>query len=261
MRITTRRSATIAAFAAFTLVLGACGGDDDDDAAAATAEDDGGDAADETGDEIVVDDLDDMPEECVDAMGDFLERIEPIVEDIDFENADASIFEDIGAQIDEEASEMEDPELEAKCAQYSFGDDGDFEAIKEVARDRAPGVLAFIEFQEQMIADLADMTIPEISIPDITLPEISIPDITLPEISIPDISIPDISLAADLPTTCEDAIAYVEDLIEEHGTMGSLDLSGITAFGQVSTVISTDCSIDEMSEFYGRADVQQFMTG
>ncbi len=259
MKISTRRAAPIAALAAFALVLSACGGDDDDDAAATAAANDDEQDGEQDGDddEIVVDNIGDMPDECVDAIGEMLERIEPIVEDVDFDNPDFSAFEDIGEQIEAEASDLGDDELEQRCEQYTLADDTDFGPLKDIARDRAPGTLAYIEWIEELQQEFADISIPDISIPDISIPDISIPDITIPDLTVPELT----GAAADLPTDCEGAIAYMDALIAEGGGMMDLNVSELGAIGTVTTVITTDCAMGEVNEFFGRADVQEFMSG
>jgi hypothetical protein len=273
MTISKTWRARMAALAVGALVLAACGGDDDDDAAPAaeaTAEDDADGAA-EDGDQdnnnqddndgnddegsVEVDDLGDLPDECVDAIGDMLEKIEPLVEDIDWENASLEEMASLGEELTSDDFSM-DEDLEERCSQFAFAEGADMDAIKELAEDRAPGVLGYLTFVEKMQEEFADMTIPDISIPDVSMPDISIPDI-----SIPDISIPDLSLPADAPKTCEDAIAYIEGLIEQSDSMMDLTLSDMTAFGNASTVLSTECSLDQMSEFYARPEVSDWMSG
>ncbi len=130
------------------------------------------------------------------------------------------------------------------------------DAIRELAEDRAPGVLGYLAFVENMQEQFSDMTIPDISVPDISLP-----DVSLPEISLPDISVPDLSLPADAPQTCEEAIAYIEGVMEQSESMMDLSLNDMTAFGNASTVMSTQCSIEQVSEFYGRPEVSEWMSG
>jgi hypothetical protein len=103
---------------------------------------------------------------------------------------------------------------------------------------------------------------PDISMPDITMPDITMPDITMPDITMPDITVGELTgAAAELPTDCEGAIAYMDDLIAEGGSMMDLNVSELGAIGTVTGVISTDCAVGEINEFFGRADVQEFMSG
>jgi hypothetical protein len=252
-----------AALAVSALVLAACGGDDDDDAGAdATAEQDTDGADDEaaaTADEgddgddegsVEVDDLSDLPDECVDALGDMLERLEPIVEDVDWENASLEELASIGEDIDAEAFDIGDEELEERCSQFAFADDADMDAIKELAEDRAPGVLGYLTFIENMQEEFADMTVPDISMPDVSMPDVSMPDVSMPELSLP----------ADAPQTCEEAIAYIEELMEQSESMMDLTMNDLTAFSTASSVVSTECSVDQMSEFFARPDVTEWMS-
>jgi hypothetical protein len=269
--------ARLATLAVSALVLAACGGDDDDDAApGAEATEETADASDDQNNDdqntddqntddnnadnddegsVEVDDLGDLPDECVDAVGDWLEKLEPIVEDIDWENASLEEM----ASLDDELSSSEfemDEELEERCSRFTMAEGADMDALKELAEDRAPGVLGFLTFLGNMQDELADMTIPEFSIPDASLPDISMPDISLPDVSIPEMSLP-----ADAPKTCEEAIAFIEGLIEQSESMMDLTLNDMTAFGTASTVLTTECSLEQTSEFYGRPEVSDWMSG
>lgn len=272
MRISKARRASVGMLAAAALVLAGCGSDDEEGAAdtpeAATAADDeaaddeaaeptADDNADDNddGEEQEINDLDDLPDECVDLMGDFLERIEPIVEDVDWDSASMEDFEGIAEELEAEASEMEDDEVAERCENFSFADDGGLAQLRELAEDRAPGVLGFLDWQEELMAgfeeELADISIPDISMPDISIPDISIPDITIPGVSFPE----------GTPATCEEAIAYVEEVMASADSMMDLPISELTQFSNAQLVISSDCSVNEMTDFFNRQDVQDFMSG
>ena len=51
--------------------------------------------------------LDDIPQECRDLIGDFLREIEPLVSDIDWENATMADLERLGDVIEEPVSDMD----------------------------------------------------------------------------------------------------------------------------------------------------------
>jgi hypothetical protein len=65
--------------------------------------------------------------------------------------------------------------------------------------------------------------------------------------------------AGDVPQDCDGAIAYVEDLMDQHDTMMDMNISEMTNFGAVSSVITTDCSLQEMQDFFDRQDVKDWM--
>ncbi len=125
MTISKTWRARMAVLAAGTLALAACGGDDDDDAAADAPTEENADGADDEGaatadegdggdeDSVEVDNLDDLPDECVDAIGDMLEKIEPLVEDIDWENASLAEMESLGEELSSDEFEI-DVELEVR---------------------------------------------------------------------------------------------------------------------------------------------------
>jgi hypothetical protein len=247
-----------AALAVSGLALAACGGDDEEGAddtapaadagAEATADDgadadtpatddagdagDDGDQGDGDDDVVTVDDLGDIPQECIDQFGDLMEQIEPIVEGIDWQSATMADFESIGAQLDE-ISEI-DTDM-GECERYDFeGADADsMQWAIEIAEDRAPGVVPYLEWLSDLAADFSAGADPSLDAP----------------------------AAADLPTDCEGAMAHMEGLIDEFGSMSEMTMSDLAEVGQVMTVISTDCTVDEATEFFGRQDVQDFQTG
>ncbi len=123
MKLSNVRLTRVAATLALAgLALTACGGDDEeagDDTAAATADDgaaatadeaeetaaeeptaEGDEGDDDGGETITVDDVGDIPQECIDQFGDLMEQIEPIVEDIDWQSATMADFEAISTQLD-----------------------------------------------------------------------------------------------------------------------------------------------------------------
>jgi hypothetical protein len=263
MRNPNTRRVGASLLAVVALALTGCGGDDDDsatDALTDAGDDDAADDGDGGGGDGGGASLDDIPDECRELMGDFLERIEPIVEDIDWENATLDDFDEIGAEFDEEMSAIEEEfgEIPEECENIDLeaGTEDSLRMITELAEDRAPGVVPFLEWQQGLMDDLGELSE---GLSDISIPDISIPDISMPDISMP--AIPDLSLPADAPQTCEDAIAYVEDLVAEHDSMMSMPIDELTAFSNAQLVISSECSLDDMTEFFNRSDIQDFLSG
>jgi hypothetical protein len=265
-----RRAIALLAIAGLGLVATACGGDDDDDAAPAASDDngDGGDDGSDDGDAKISGD-------CKDALGDYLEKLEPFIEDIDWEDANpdtmTQIQEDMGDDLDDV-----DADLQKECGEFDFGaNSGQLDAALDIAEDRAPGTVGFLTFLQSLSQAVADISLPDnitlpdsITLPDnvtlpdnITIPDITIPDITIPDITIPDITVPGAANAADLPTDCQGAIDYVHGLMDEYNTMLDMPVSEMTAIGTLSTTITSACSVNEMSEFYNDPDVTAWMSG
>ena len=99
-----------------SLLLAACGGDGSSDTTAA----DGGSATTEAGGAESGDDgsgvgLGDVPQECVDLFTEYLQEIEPVVSEVDWETADMSAMEEVGAALEVSSEEYETAITEAGC--------------------------------------------------------------------------------------------------------------------------------------------------
>jgi hypothetical protein len=262
-----RRALAVLAIAGLGLMLTACGDDDDDDAAAAQEADGGDNNADDdnNNDNNDGDNGGDVSDDCKDALRDYLEELEPFIEDIDWTNASldtmSSVEEEMGDELDDA-----DAKLQEECGEFDFSaESGQLEAALEVANDDAPGTVAFLTFIQGLSQAVADISVPDVTFPDnVTLPEnVTIPDITIPDVTIPDVTIPDMTVpgAADLPTDCDGAKLYIEDLMEEYDTMMDMPVSELTAVGTVVGTLSSACSPNDLQEFYNRAEVQAFLSG
>ena len=279
-----RRVLAVLAIAGLGLALTACGDDDDDDAAPAAeadegddenadnndegdnaeaedegnegdnaeAEDEGDDGDDaeaedegDDGDTVKVDDLDDIPDECIDLFADFLKKIEPIVEDVDWENADLSAMESITEELDAEASEM-DEEMESEgCNDYELDDEASMDALIELAEDEAPGTVAYFEFIQRLQEDFSDVTIPEIDTADDGGDDEAV----------------DFGDTGDVPQDCQGAIDYMRDLMDQYDSMMEMTVTEMSGVGTASGVISSTCSVNEMNEFFSDPEVTEWMSG
>ena len=224
--------------------------DEGGDAEAEDEGDDGDDAeAEDEGDEdvIEVDDINDIPEECLDLMGDLLEEIEPLVEDVDWENADLSTLEGVTEDLDSEFSDMDAEMEEAGCNDYELSDENSMDALIEIAEDRAPGTVAYFEFIQNMMAtDFSDITIPEVDTADD---------------GGDDDEAVDLGDTGDVPQDCQGAIDYMKDLMEQYDSMMDMTVSEMSGVGTASGVISATCSGNEITDFYSDPAVTEWMSG
>jgi hypothetical protein len=255
----------ILAIAGLGVALTACGDDDDDDAAPAA--DDGGDEnaeENEDGDNAEAEDEGDgdnggggdVSEECLDLLGDYLEQLEEFVEDVDFESGDVNAtLGQIQDEMGDDFSEL-DAEINDKCEDYDFTTDSDdMEAALEVARDRAPGTVAWLQMIQSLSEGLSDISIPDVSIPDVTIPEIDEGDggdegddlEGLEELGV--------------PQDCDGAIQYVRDKMEEFDSFGDMNMEEITQVSAAQLVITSECSVNQMNEFYSDPEVSTWMSG
>lgn len=256
----------LAALAATTLVLAACSGGDDDDAGStataesATASADGassdtassettvtttatttpttgstatttpaadttvpGDDDTSSGDDetIVIDDINDLPDDCRNALSDFLKQIEPKVADIDWDTATMSDFQALNDELEAEGESFD--AATAGCEQFDFASDEEsLQAVIDFAEDEAPGTVGWLEFIGSLFTSTGS--------------------------------------AAEGPATCDEAIAYMDDLLSQGVTMNELPVSEFGNVTQAMNTISTDCSEDVVSEFFAREDVTNFVS-
>jgi hypothetical protein len=235
-----RRSLTTITVAA--LVLSACGGDDDDAAGVASEQATTTEAARDTGGDgtVQVDSIKDIPKECLDIFGDYLKQIEPVVKDVDWSQADVSTLEDIGSQLGSVGSSMDDDMKAAGCDKYNLSGDVDMDELIDIAKDKAPGTVAYFEFLETLSEGIGGIT-------------------TAPPTTGDDTGGGDTGggAAGDLPTDCDGAKAYIEDAMGKYDTMTDMPVSELTTLSQVMGVITAQCPAND--HFFTRDDVTQFL--
>ncbi|HUP16240.1 MAG TPA: hypothetical protein VM848_09360 [Acidimicrobiia bacterium] len=206
-------------------LLAACGGAN---AATTTTADEGGATTttvatstteDESTNETV--DLSDMPQECIDAFVHFLQAIEPVVEDFDFETA---TMDDITAMSTELEPLIEGPTAEMdglNCPDVDATDEEAFAAMIDIAEREAPGTVAYFQWIETFASSEGG----------------------------------EVASSGD----CETDIEAMEALIADKETMGSLTFPELTGFGELMTAITTECSADRVEEFFDQPEVEAFM--
>lgn len=176
----------------------------------------------ETDDDVVIiDELGDLPAECRNALADFLRAVEPLVSDIDWDNATMGDFEAINAELEDEG-EVFDQTTE-DCGGFDFASDEEsMNAMIAFAEEEAPGTVGWLEFIGTIALAGGD--------------------------------------TASAAMTCEDAIAYLDGLITGGATtMSSIPVSELAAVSGALNVITTDCDVEVMDEFLSREDVSAFL--
>ena len=160
-------------------------GDAEDDAEAdAGDEEPVDDEGDEDGEAIKVDDFDDIPGECRDAFAEFLQAIEPSVERGRLGDGHDGRLRGVQRRNSDDQCRAFDDEMDAAgCDDYEVGENEEsIQAMIDFAEDEAPGTVGYLEFLRLHGRLHAVAVAPR---------------------------------AADVPTDCEGAIAYMEDLIAE----------------------------------------------
>lgn len=177
----------------------------------------------EDDDVVIVDDVSELPPECVDLLADFLKVIEPAVSDIDWDTATLGDFQAISDELEGQFEEMDARELELGCDNYDLSSDqASMEAAIAIAEEEAPGAVGWLEFVASLSADM--------------------------------------SAEADPSLDCDSAIAYIDALIAEGATMTDVPFSEVNRITQALGVITSDCTPEQADEFLAREDVTDFLS-
>lgn len=190
-------------------------------APATTAADDG--SNDDDDDMIIVASIDDLPPECVALLGEFLQLIEPAVQDVDWDTATLGDFQAISDQLAADFDDMDTRELELGCENYDLtSDEAALEAAIEIAEQQAPGTVGWLEFIAAISSEQPSGS------------------------------------SDEGPQDCDGAIAYIEGLIADGMTLSDIPFSEINTVTQAFNVISSDCPTEQATEFFQRTDVANF---
>jgi hypothetical protein len=199
-----------------------------------TADDAGDDAADDDGAGSAgggsIDSLADIPAECRDEMAWFLREIEPIVSSTDWQTATLGDFEEIAAEFESRANEFEERSDAAGCNDLDIDDSG-FDLIIELADDEAPGTIGFLEFLDTMSSGV-------------------LPDDGAGE---------DASDSPDGFADCDEAVAFVEDLLANYEAFTEVPAAQLMQFSGLAMVFGT-CTPEQL-EFFDSPEVNQFLSG
>lgn len=178
-----------------------------------------------SGDTITVDNFGDMPPKCIELLGGFLKKIEPTVSKIDWDKATLADFDEFGKQFQTETDAFDSQTAAAGCDKYNLSgsDEKQFQQMAELASAEAPGTLGFIKFLGALSASAT-------------------------------------ATDGSIPADCAGTIALIEPYLA-NGTMKDLTMAQVTALGQLMNGVSTNCTSEEASAFFTRADVSAFISG
>jgi hypothetical protein len=176
-------------------------------------------------DTISVDNFGDMPPKCIELLGRFLKKIEPTVSKIDWDKATLSEFNTFGDQFKTESDSFDAESTAAGCNKYNLtgSDDKQIEQMSALAAAVAPGTVGFIKFLGSLSASA--------------------------------------TTAGSIPSDCAGTIAAIEPFLADGKTMQDLTVAQVTQLSPLMTGVSTNCSADEASAFFARADVATFVGG
>lgn len=170
--------------------------------------------------------LGDIPQECLDAFVVYLQAIEPVVEEVDWANATMADLEALGTSLEPATEEFEAATVDSQCDEIDVDatDEESFEFMIDLARDNAPGTVAYMEMIRDFASDFGESTI-------------------------------------DISGDCDTDIAALQAIVDEGGSMQDMTVTEITDVGGLVTSISTNCSPERSSEFFSKQDVSDFMSG
>jgi len=132
------------------------------------------------------------------------------------------------------------PMTDAGCDKYELSDNPDsMDTLIELAKDKAPGTVAYFEFIKQMSEGLGNITVPPSDGGDDGGGDTGG------------------GSTAGLPTDCDGAKAYIEDAMGKYDKMTDMPVSELTTLSQVMGVISAQCPATD--QFFTRDDVIKFL--
>ena len=179
-------------------------------------------------DTVIAGSIDDIPEVCRELMADFLREIEPVVSEVDWDNASMADFEAVSLEFEPIADEFDAAtEAEAECNDIELEDDENFALLIDFAKDEAPGSVGFLTFLNELMTSFGE--------------------------------------AMESPTgdgslaTCQDAMDFVQDLADEHDSIDTVPIDQLTQMTDLTTAMFT-CSQEEL-EFFNNPEIADFLAG
>lgn len=171
---------------------------------------------DDSDDPLTMSSIDDIPQVCQDLMADFLRDIEPIVSPIDWDNATMADFEQVATDFEPIADTFDtDSKATGECDDIDMDDDGSLDILVEFAEQEAPGATGFLAFLSSFMSAVAD-------------PFTGDNDAAF--------------------STCEDAIDYMDGLMNEYESSADIPLADLSAMAGIAGVIFT-CSPEQQAYF------------
>ena len=197
---------------------------DDDDAATSEMVDD---TDEDDGDTTQVSSLDDIPEVCRELMADFLREIEPIVSQVDWDNATMADFEAISAEFEPLADEFDaQTEAEDEC-DIELEDDENFDLLIDFAGDEAPGAVGFLGFLNNLMESF-------------------------------NAAMDDAAEPGATTATCEEAIAFVQGLVDDYDSIAEVPIDQLSQMTALQTAMMS-CSLEEL-EFFNQPEISAFLS-
>lgn len=186
-------------------------------------------------DKIVIDDFDDIPDECVDLMAEFLRSIEDNVSGIDWETATIEDIEAMGDVLDVPTEDFDARMSQTGCDRYDIGvdDDQGLAFAIRIAEREAPGAVGWLEFIASFTG-LGDTNADGEG---------------------------SSAGAGDLPTDCEGTKNYLLDKAEEYGTIEAVPVNEFMTLSTAITNLTSQCTLEDVGAFYENPTITAFLDG
>jgi hypothetical protein len=205
--------------AALVMVLLACQSGTTTETTAAPVETT--DAPTETADAGSVGSVDDMPAECMDALREYLQAIEPVVEGIDFQSLTQTDFEAVSEELEAATAGFE--ERTESCPDLDVSTAESFSIIREFAEEEAPGTVAYFTFIEDFVGALES--------------------------------------GGNASGDCETDIAAFQEFVDRGGSMADLTAAEVAEASTLMSSIGANCSDERFLEWSQDEDIQTWISG
>jgi hypothetical protein len=165
--------------------------------------------------------VDDMPAECVDALREYLQAIEPVVEGIDFQSLTQTDFEALSEELATATEGFE--ERTESCPDLDVSTTESFSIIREFAEEEAPGTVAYFTFIEDFVRALES--------------------------------------GGNASGDCETDIAAFQEFVDRGGSMADLTATEVAEASTLMSSIGANCSDERFQEWSQDEEIQAWISG
>ncbi|MGH8958386.1 MAG: hypothetical protein ACRDVK_06895, partial [Acidimicrobiia bacterium] len=165
--------------------------------------------------------VNDMPAECVEALREYLQAIEPVVDGVDFQSLTQTDFEALSEDLAAATEGFE--ERTESCPELDVSTEESFSIIGEFAEEEAPGTVAYFTFIEEFVGSLEG--------------------------------------AGSASGDCETDIAAFGEFVDRGGSMSDLTAAEVVQASTLISSIGANCSDERFLEWSEDEDIQAWISG
>jgi len=164
----------------------------------------------------------DIPQECLDLFADYLRTVEPIVQDVSWDEVQATELEALMAPLEEPTKAFDTQAQESGCDEVNVegNTEGDTEAMLAFAQAEAPGTVGYLNF----IFSFAGL-----------------------------------GGENQVSGDCETDIAAVQAVVDQGKKVSELSMVELGPVTALLAAIQTECAPARFEEFFSKPDVQEFL--